>query len=441
MSEAEPVRVESPAVGVDRSERLRAFGRVGLGLAVALACVMTIAVGAAAMPPLWLWFVAYAMGAASIGAMGVAASRRRPRTSAATVEIRAGALSVVSGDVASSFGPMEVPLTDIVQGWEEPSEVRFTTRAGETLVIRTRGATEGERLLRAAGVSANKRVLRVPLASAASRAPGGKAPIGVVLGAGAVHSFIALAALAERIHAFTGAAPLLRAGVGLVAALVATVGLAFAFRRREAVVGTDGILVQNSLRRRLIRYADLESAVPDTRGVVLELQDGRRALLPTLGAEESPLRPELPGPEEPVTDAEARRGALLARIHQAMTAPGDAGEVWASLEQLDRRGRPFAAWREDLARVLAHPTDYRTVGIGASDLGGVIEDPGAPAERRIAAALALASAQPDEARKRTRIAADACADEALRRALERAAEGEIDEELLEREAARTKVVR
>ena len=65
----------------------------------------------------------------------------------------------------------------------------------------------------------------------------------------------------------------------------------------------------------------------------------------------------------------------------------------------------------------------------------MVVDPAAPAARRIAAAVALSSSAPEDARRKARIAAQACADERLARALERAAEGEIEAAIVEEEEA------
>jgi hypothetical protein len=65
-------------------------------------------------------------------------------------------------------------------------------------------------------------------------------------------------------------------------------------------------------------------------------------------------------------------------------------------------------------------------------LAQVVEDAAAPAERRVAAAFALAAASGEEALlRRARIAAGATASEPLRIALERAVEGELEQEAVE----------
>src|SRR6185312_1710914 len=113
---------------------------------------------------------------------------------------------------------------------------------------------------------------------------------------------------------------------------------------------------------------------------------------------------------------------------------GGASLAQVDLDRLERGGRTVAAWRDDLASLLGESEDYRKRGLSAADLGALIEDAAAPVERRVAAAVALGARQRDEARRRVRIATQAAADDDLRLALERAAEGEIEAAAIEREA-------
>src|SRR5262249_19693678 len=150
----------------------------------------------------------------------------------------------------------------------------------------------GERLLRAAGVSAAERVLRVPLASAASQVPGGSIFGGGLLALLGAGLFAASVTLAFGVRDMVDAT---RVGTFSVVVTVATLlslavyAVTSALRRREAVVGTDGIAYERSLRREFIPYAKIASVLPDTRGVRLVRKDGRRVLLPTRGFGGRPL--------------------------------------------------------------------------------------------------------------------------------------------------------
>jgi hypothetical protein len=136
------------------------------------------------------------------------------------------------------------------------------------------------------------------------------------------------------------------------------------------------------------------------------------------------------------SEGEVYRDVLLERLRDGMAAGGGASLAAVDLERLERRGRPLSVWRDDLGSLLGESEDYRRRGLSADDLGAVVEDPTAPVERRVAAAVALGARRRDEARRRVRIATQATVDEDLRLALERAAEGEIEAAAIEREARR-----
>lgn len=354
--------------------------------------------------------------------------------------LRPGGASLASGALHLRRGAREheIRLADITQGWrEDPDLVHLALADGAVVLLRMPDPAAADALLRAAGLDARERVLRVPLASAASQIPGGSAFGGAVLallGGGLFIAVIVLAALVRNLvgvvdvpglGAFTlvtAATALLAAGVYLGASLL---------RRREAVIGTDGIAYRRSLRTEFIPYAALDRVHLDTRGVTLSLRDGRRVLLPmrTSGARPLPLSRARAAPRTP---DEAQRRVLLDRIQEAMTARDPAGAAQVAQGRLDRNGRELAAWKEDLASVLRPEGDYRNLRISADDLGGIIVDPQAPAERRVAAAVALSAQEAGEARRRVRIAAQSSADADLQAALEQAAEGEIDEAALSR---------
>jgi hypothetical protein len=208
-----------------------------------------------------------------------------------------------------------------------------------------------------------------------------------------------------------------------------------ALGRRMALVGADGVVLRGALRARRARYADVTEVSPDPRGVRIHRNGLKSLLIPTTGWSSLPVPPrDAHGAALP--DGEALREVLLDRIGAAREAWERGAYAHPGLEALDRRGRAIDAWREDLRKILVADGDYRRAGLSAADLGGVIEDASAPSERRIAAAVALSASAPDEARRRVRVAADACADEELRHAIERAAEGEIEAAVAEREAAK-----
>jgi hypothetical protein len=320
------------------------------------------------------------------------------------------------------------PIADIAQGyWEDPDRANLVMKDGRVLVVQVESAAVGERLLRATGVAAAERVLRFPLASLASQVPGGTLLGGALVVAFGSAFAIALAAVVRTIR--DPDYPLL--GTFIQVTLLAILSVAVfvvtsALRRREAVVGTDGIAYKRTLRTGFIPYGALASVLLDKRGVRLVRKDGRRMLLRTRGWALGP-------------PAEAQGRVLVERIRAAMMSTGTRTKplAQAALDRLDRNGRSREAWREDLGRLLSNEGDYRRTRISPEALGAVIEDAAAPVERRVAAAVALAACEGEEARRRVRIAVRACADEDLQAALEAAAEGEIAEGSLARASSRS----
>lgn len=432
-------------VGIDGADRERrqarwtlAVSAAALVIVPAVAMVLGSSLGIVLVVVLGLPALLGAVhGLASLAIGQLDAGRR---LAPGSVEVREGALHV---HVPSAYLRREIPLADVVQGFVEgPDLVLIATRDEETVVVRAVDSAAAGQLLAACGVTAAERVMRVPLASAATRIPGGR-----VLGWLAIALvFVGMVAggvvLGGEAHRVLGA-PDLPGGLLLVVgvsvlALLGALGLLLvrAVSRREAVVGTDGLVVRGTFSRQLVPFSDVARVVRDRRGVRIACRGARDVLLRTLGAEQRPLRDTDPPPGAARSAAEARRDALLDRIRAAMAlhAEGEARRV--GLEELDRRGRPLAVWRADLQRLLARETDYRRAGLTPADLGAAIEDASAPPGRRIAATVALFGVAPDDARRRARNAAQAAADDDLRVALEKAAEGEIDEGVVATEERR-----
>jgi hypothetical protein len=126
---------------------------------------------------------------------------------------------------------------------------------------------------------------------------------------------------------------------------------------------------------------------------------------------------------------------LLDRIREA-TAMREEDALARAANRLDRNGRNAEAWRADLYRLASAKGDYRSVDLTPEELLALVENPAAPAERRVAAAVTLRAKRGDEAGARVRVAARACADEDMQASLEAAAEGEIDEVSVSRAAGR-----
>ncbi len=423
-------------VGTIKSERLRRLGLRGLGASIAVFTLLGIAsIALHTASPCLISVIAQLSGAASIIALLRAGSRAPPRMAPCTVTVEGTAITIGQGSEIIA----QIPIASITQGhFEEPDRVHLATASGVTWVITVRSAEEAEALLRAASVTAAERVLRVPLTSAASQIPGGPAfgLIALLLLCPATFftSLVATVGAKELTHQFSwGSFGAFSIVVGLTAALSAITYAVFGLlRRREALIGTDGIAYQKSLRKQFIPYGSVREVLPDTRGVRLVCTDGRSIVLPTQERTDRPLSFGVTAPGAVPTPAEARRKALMDRIAQAKAAGGGSVLARVALDKLDRNDRPVTRWKLDLQNLAKESADYRNRELSLNDLCAVIEDAGAPPERRIAATVALAGRDKGEAHRRVRIAAQACADEELRRALESAAEGEIEEAYLEK---------
>lgn len=436
-SPAPRLRVESPGVGTQQAERVRRIALRALAVSAALVAIpFPVALLLDSMP------ICMVTLAGVLGTMGSSLALLLGPT--ARTVMRPGVVSVEGAAITvdqrghDQQGNRRIyPMRDVVEGWlEEPDEVYLRMQGGETLVVKVTSTQEGERLLAAADLSASERVVRMPLTSAASTIPFGRglAILGmVVLSPVAIFSAAVVAAMVKDLAELFETSGVI--GAGMVLAFTATLGfilytLIAALRRREVTVGTDGLVYRSTFGRDFIPYAQVTQVAADPRGVRV-VRGSSSVVLPT--SEGALLPPPGQSAALPSTAAGVkRRDALLDRIKGAMAARRVSGSVSANLTHLDRKGRPLLAWREDLQRLIKAPSLYRGAGFAKSELAEVIEDPGASPERRVGAALALQVADPEETRRRVRVAVEACADDDLRSALESAAEGEVAEGQLEK---------
>lgn len=324
---------------------------------------------------------------------------------------------------------LEIRRAEVIEGWLEPGEQSSETRAaGCVVALRTdRGKlfyllvedeTNGRAVLEAMGVGPLQQVLRVPLGSHAS--VDGQGPVFHLLGPLllAMVSFtpllLALAALfAGRPLGFVIGLPVLALIVGAWLSLLRYTAPG------TAVVGADGISVEYPGRRRwFLSHARITDVRSDAAKVSVS-SGMHRVDLPTASF---------------VAKSAGYTSALAARILQArQEARLRADAVEAKVAVLDRAGRTLASWKAELAKLSGNAAGYRHVTFEPGELLAVVEDPTAPAERRVGAALALgaSAAEVQDARVRVSVAAAACAYAPLRIAIDGAFEGEIDEDEVE----------
>jgi hypothetical protein len=197
-----------------------------------------------------------------------------------------------------------------------------------------------------------------------------------------------------------------------------------ATRPADVVVGADGVTLRRALRKpRFIHFQDIAGvSTPSPMALRIELTNGRTELIGS----------DALAPENLAALALRLREALASRAKGAMAAP--------KLELLARGGRDVARWIRDLKRA-STTTDYRSVPLSSDDLAHVLESPDAEPEQRIGAAVALRVADGDSAPQRIRVAAELCANDEVRGALEALAEGEAEDAAVERALRDARVVR
>jgi hypothetical protein len=131
--------------------------------------------------------------------------------------------------------------------------------------------------------------------------------------------------------------------------------------------------------------------------------------------------------------ARKRRDHLAQRIQRELATRREASVEALGASQLARGDRSLVEWRAALRALVTRPSGgYRHSALDPDHLASVLWSRDLAPERRLGAALALAATDDPAARRRVRVFIDTCADEALREAIERAAEGELDDAELDR---------
>lgn len=317
---------------------------------------------------------------------------------------------------------VSLPRAQVIDGWIEPlreqSCLVLRLRGGRRVLVESDDFAALRGLLAAAGASVQQQVFKVPLGTVASQH--GQGPVFHLLGPflAGLFSIGGFAGLAKALVSQKPEAPF-SSVVFMVIGLAFTWVLIRSTAPGEAVVGADGITLNRLFQKRFVPHAEIESVVQTSYGVRVTTR-GQPLDLPM---------------KTFVSDRSQSSAALITRIEEAREASHRSFDV-AALELLDRRGRTVSAWREALARITHRSGDYRSSVLESADLAHVIEDASAPPERRIGAALALASLPGDpELKQRVRVAAQASANAPVRIALEKALSGRLDDGDLEDDAA------
>ncbi|MBI5515152.1 MAG: hypothetical protein HY909_15355 [Deltaproteobacteria bacterium] len=402
-------------VGVVRKGLGRVLRNLAIGL-VALPFLVTVLhhLTHLVSPEAWrtlavLLFASSAVGAVYLAlvALGVSTERVRRR---GRLEATAEGLCLTDGDSRRVFSRSEV-ASGIVVPQREGARVHLTLANGDELVALAPDEASAERILVEAGVDVAHRRARFPLGGMAARV---LAPL--LGGAALTTSFFA--GLLQLFLAFPGYRDLF-ALAWIAVSCAGSVVVARVTLSREVVVGTDGVSVCDGAgARRFLPFSEVASVnVADGRAQATR-KDGFVVYLT------NPSDLDAAGTE-----------ALVRRVRQAMRVGSTAPGASAGFQLLDRNGRSLDDWKAALQGLLRRGGAYRDAGPSREALQRLVGDAEAPAERRIAAAVALASEEPtadNDPRTGIRVAADACAHEPVRDALELAARGELDEATLER---------
>ena len=401
-----------------------------LVLAASLA-ISAVAIATTEAAPSILSFTLYGVigGCAALASLyfGQPSAPGRRRMAPAEVRIDDGAVTVAFESGATRSWPRAA----VREGWVDSHAGLHTAilrmKNGDQVWIGRDSVRDANELLAAAGVAPDQQVFSARLLSDAARFPGGGlfAGAGLLLGVPTALGF-ALAMLAG------GTESLLLAALVAVAALTFGYKLIQALVPPRAVVGTDGVRIEGVGRKRFIAFADVARVECDAAGVWLRRRDGRDEQLRTGHATTGTGTP---------LNASANTVALFHRVREARALGAASSVPQAKQELLDRRGRPPAEWLRELSALTQKEAGYRDMAIDREELVQVLLDAGTPAERRIGAAVALCAGDEPQIRDRVRIAADSCANERLRVAIDAVADGELDEETLEQATSETPAAR
>ena len=400
-----------------------------VGAAKVVLSLAGMVVGPAAFGAVGLGSLGWIPGLAAVvfylaSALSLAATDRGPgerRLSRGRVTIEGDHLSLTQGST-----PVSLPLSRLTGGWTERTArghaAILSFADGRVAAIERGTEEEASALLVEAGAGAHARAVRM---RGYREDSGGRKIAGFFLALFAPLILPLVASLPILIFialAEGSIKPLLLFPTFLAGAapfLMLTAWMWSKVKPTWIQIGTDGVVFPGFFRRQFVPHGAIVRATCETDGVLnvykhirIELRDGTTRKIPAASHEEAL--------------------AMIDRI-QAAQRVASGQERARLLESISRNGRTLSEWRSALGSLLAR-AGYRTAAHDLEEVLRIVEDPVAPREQRVGAALAARS-HGGEAQGRIRIAAEACADPRLRVALEGAATGEIGDPELEALAA------
>lgn len=310
-------------------------------------------------------------------------------------------------------GPLRIPPGRLSEGWLSPREKRvyLRTRQGDIYSARVTDQAAGQAMLERAGLDASKRTLRTRL--------------GAVDFLNAMSWLVGPAVvmpLAQSIASALNMGGALGVPLAVLFFLLQFYLVRQTFGPAHIVIGADGIIVSQRFRTRFIPFDRIRSITTAADHVTLDLTDGTSVRARARHLDSS------------------AQAAIQARVQDALAARRARSAEPSALAELDRAGRTAPEWRTALSGLLAQDRGYRAARLTREQILGVLENPAAPAARRIGAAIALTHSGDHEASSRIRVAAGSSANQRVRVALEKIAAGEMEDaavdEAAEEEARR-----
>jgi len=400
-----PVTLVTPRIAV---VRLRAAARWHALATVAIPGILVAPLVAAFTAPSLVVHAFAACAAAALFSGLLAQRLRTPPWRSGAIEVGGLRVCVRGEGVSHEVPRASLERAVVLQGIDGPLlELHLTS--GDIVRAALRSAEEGERFVRDAGLPKTPSVEDIRFASTAHQVVifGLRWTLGAFVTAGGAAALTALL--------FPDASEGVLSVLFAASTLAMTGAVGWSAVPRWLQVGADGITLRRGPRRRFVPYHAVTSIQLASDGQVpvllLEMSGGDRLRLPA------------PPPYEDSAQRSLR--AIAARMQawrlQSMRERG----------ALARGGRDIATWRDAVAAEMGGTGVFRDAAFGREALVELVESPVAPPTHRLGAALALAEAG-DDVRTRVRVAADACANEALQSALCAALDRRLDEPLAER---------
>ncbi|HEY4117470.1 MAG TPA: hypothetical protein VGM56_06420 [Byssovorax sp.] len=404
--------------------------RVGVALSLAFSalCLGAIAFVIATMGPIhgkdggaFLRVMIYGILGGGAGAYWFGRVARK--ASSVAGELRATASSVLVGD-RRVVERRDIQAAYVWPGRGDGAYVRIDRRGAHGPVeLHVKTADDARALVHALGFDATQSASEFPIV-APSRAQLRRRVYTVWAGVPLVLIGTAVGA-AILAHGHPGAAfPVIFAGALAYAALILQVVKSGAVK-----IGADGIYVRWLWEKHFIPIGDVERAevVDDEPGLLgrmpmvvrIHRRSGEQVDLVTQGGRSASGF----GGRSRLHELMRMRAEIIAeRVNEAVAGAAGAASRW-NAAPLDRQGRDVDAWIAKLRALTSDVTSFRTNAPAAVDqLWAVVDDVACSAERRAAAAVALAPHVDDEGKARLRVVARATAAPKLRVALEAVAD-------------------